>query len=252
VILAGFTHRSVVVLSERLAALAPPGLGHAFYGSDGASATEIALKMAFHYWRNRGRPEKAGFVSLQGSYHGETLGALAVTDVAIFRDTYAPLLKRNATVPAPDARRARPGESDRDVAERAAQALEAHLAAHHGTTAALIVEPLVQGASAWRCRPPLPRTCARLRWRAADSRRNHDGIRAEPDAVLRRQTGSPDFLCLSKGSRCTATVLRAVAGAVMPRSAPHFWGSCTRIRTRATPSRAGLSLRCSISSATTM
>src|SRR5512136_3302164 len=90
VILAGFTHRAVVELSERLAALAPPGLGHAFYGSDGASATEIALKMAFHYWRNLGRPEKTGYASLAGSYHGETLGALAVTDVALFRDTYAP------------------------------------------------------------------------------------------------------------------------------------------------------------------
>ena len=82
----------MVELSERLAALAPPGLGHAFYGSDGASATEIALKMSFHYWRNRGYPDKRGFVSLAGGYHGETLGALAVTDVALFRDTYAPLL----------------------------------------------------------------------------------------------------------------------------------------------------------------
>src|SRR3982751_6396641 len=81
VMLAGFTHRPVVELSERLAALAPAGLGHAFYGSDGASATEIALKMSFHYWRNKGQPDKRRFVSLAGSYHGETLGALAVTDV---------------------------------------------------------------------------------------------------------------------------------------------------------------------------
>ena len=66
VLLAGFTHEPVVVLSERLAALAPPGLGHAFYGSDGASATEIALKMAFHYWKNRGQPQKTSFVSLEG------------------------------------------------------------------------------------------------------------------------------------------------------------------------------------------
>ncbi|MEO8302825.1 MAG: aminotransferase class III-fold pyridoxal phosphate-dependent enzyme, partial [Betaproteobacteria bacterium] len=125
----------------------PPGLGHAFYGSDGASATEIALKMAFHYWKNHGRPEKTGFVSLAGSYHGETLGALAVTDVAMFRDTYAALLMRNAIVPSPDIRGASPGESPREVAVRAARALEAHLALHHGATAAFIVEPLVQGAS---------------------------------------------------------------------------------------------------------
>lgn len=147
VILAGFTQRPVVELSERLAALAPPRLGHAFYGSDGASATEIALKMSFHTWCNRGQPEKRSFVSLAGSYHGETLGALSVTDVPIFRDTYAPLLNRNATVATPDARGAAPGESARDVAERAARALEAHLAEHHAGIAALIVEPLVQGAS---------------------------------------------------------------------------------------------------------
>src|SRR5205814_3464286 len=78
VMLAGFTHRPVVELSERLAALAPDGLGHCFYGSDGASATEIALKMSFHFWRNTGKPGKTQFVSLANSYHGETLGALSV------------------------------------------------------------------------------------------------------------------------------------------------------------------------------
>jgi adenosylmethionine-8-amino-7-oxononanoate aminotransferase len=82
VILAGFTHRPVVELSERLAALAPPGLGHAFYGSDGASAVEIALKMAFHYWKNRGRAKKTSYLSLAGSYHGETLGALKIAETA--------------------------------------------------------------------------------------------------------------------------------------------------------------------------
>ena len=126
--LAGFTHRSVVELSERLAALAPPGLGHAFYGSDGASATEIALKMASTTGATAAGRRRRGFVSLAGSYHGETLGALAVTDVPLFRDVYAPLLKRNATVPCPDARTARRARARADVAERAAQALDAHLA----------------------------------------------------------------------------------------------------------------------------
>ncbi len=147
VMLAGFTHPPVVELSERLSALTGHRLGHAFYASDGASATEIALKMSAHYWRNQGRPQKCRFVSLEGSYHGETVGALAVTDVAIFRDAYAPLIRPGTTVPTPDARRARAGESAVDVARRAAAALEAQLAAHHEETAALIVEPLVQGAS---------------------------------------------------------------------------------------------------------
>jgi adenosylmethionine---8-amino-7-oxononanoate aminotransferase len=145
--LAGFTHAPVVELSERLAALAPGALGHAFYGSDGASATEIALKMSFHYWRNAGRPAKQRFASVANGYHGETLGALAVTDVPLFRDTYAPLLRGSDTVASPDARQAAPGETPRDVAERAARALDAHLAEHHATTAAFIVEPLVQGAT---------------------------------------------------------------------------------------------------------
>ncbi len=147
VILAGFTHRPVVELSERLAAIAPQGLGHAFYASDGASAVEIALKMSFHCWHNRGRPNKRSFVSVARGYHGETLGALAVTDIPLFRATYAPLLQANAVVPSPDWRDAHSGESPRDAAERAAVALEAHLAEHHSTTAALIVEPLVQGAT---------------------------------------------------------------------------------------------------------
>src|SRR6266850_2830278 len=99
VMLAGFTHAPVVELSERLARLAPGKLGHAFYASDGASAVEIALKMAFHYWGNVGRREKTRFVSLQGGYHGETVGALGVTDVEIFRSAYAPLLRESIVAP---------------------------------------------------------------------------------------------------------------------------------------------------------
>jgi adenosylmethionine-8-amino-7-oxononanoate aminotransferase len=147
VMLAGCTHAPVVELSERLAALTGNRLGHCFYGSDGASAVEIALKMSFHYWRNSGRMAKTGFVSLSGSYHGETLGALSVTDVALFKDTYAPLLRQSAQVPSPDWRRAEAGETPRDFAARCARALETHLEQHHHETAALIVEPLVQGAS---------------------------------------------------------------------------------------------------------
>ena len=82
VMLAGFTHQPVIELSERLAQLAPGNLGHCFYASDGASAIEIALKMSFHFWRNSGQPNKVRFVSLANGYHGETLGALSVTDVA--------------------------------------------------------------------------------------------------------------------------------------------------------------------------
>lgn len=144
VMLAGFTHAPVVELSEKLGQLT--GLGHAFYGSDGASATEIALKMSFHYWRNSGQPKKTQFISLQNSYHGETLGALSVTDVAIFKDTYAPLLTQSAHMPSPDARLAEAEESDEAYALRCAERLEKYIADNHTTLAAFIIEPLVQGA----------------------------------------------------------------------------------------------------------
>jgi adenosylmethionine-8-amino-7-oxononanoate aminotransferase len=150
VMLAGFTHEPVVSLSEKLAKLT--GLGHAFYASDGASATEIALKMSFHYWRNvcpktKGQPNKTKFISLQNSYHGETLGALSVTDVAIFKDTYAPLLMQSAQMPSPDFRLAAQGESAEAFALRCAAALEVYIADNHHQLAAFIIEPLVQCAA---------------------------------------------------------------------------------------------------------
>ncbi len=205
VMLAGFTHQPVVELSERLSALTGGALGHAFYASDGASATEIALKMSFHYWRNRGRPEKSGFLCLAGSYHGETVGALAVTDVAIFKDAYAPLVRAAAHVlPSPDGRLAAPGETPVDVARRAAAALETYLQAHAGQTAALIVEPLVQGAAGMVMYDP-----EYLRLARALCERYEIHLICDEIAVGCGRTGSffaheqagirPDLMCLSKG-----------------------------------------------------
>ncbi|MBI5437990.1 MAG: adenosylmethionine--8-amino-7-oxononanoate transaminase [Nitrosomonadales bacterium] len=147
VMLAGFTHEPVVQLSERLRDLAPVGLGHCFYGSDGASAVEIALKMSAHYWRNTGKPGKTQFISLENSYHGETLGALSVTDVALFRDAYGALIRQQSIVPNPDWRKAAAGENAENYALRCAIALEQHLQQHRAQLAAFIVEPLVQGAA---------------------------------------------------------------------------------------------------------
>jgi len=204
VMLAGFTHEPVVELSERLSQLTGGRLGHCFYGSDGASATEIALKMSFHYWRNSGQPEKTGFVSLAGSYHGETLGALSVTDVALFRDTYAPLLRASAQVASPDSRLARDGESPVEHAVRCAAALEQHLEQHHARTAALIVEPLVQGACGMAMYDP-------EYLRRARALCDRYGVHLIADEIMTGfgRTGTlfahqqadmvPDFLCLSKG-----------------------------------------------------
>ncbi len=204
VMLAGFTHEPVVQLSERLAQLAPDGLGHCFYASDGASAVEIALKMSAHYWRNSGKPEKTRFISLQNSYHGETLGALSVTDVALFKDAYGPLLKQNATVASPDSRHAADGETAHDYALRCALQLEAHLQQHHHQLAAFIIEPLVQGAAGMAMYHPvyLSRACE-----LCEEYEVH--LIADEIAVGMGRTGTlfaceqgeitPDFLCLSKG-----------------------------------------------------
>ncbi|MDR2299800.1 MAG: adenosylmethionine--8-amino-7-oxononanoate transaminase [Comamonas sp.] len=202
VMLAGFTHAPVVDLSERLAGLT--GLGHAFYGSDGASATEIALKMSAHYWRNQGHPAKHRFVGLAGGYHGETVGALSVTDIALFRDAYGPLVRLSATVPSPDARQAGPGETAADVARRAAEGLESWLQAHHQETAALILEPLVQCAAGMAMHD-----AEYLRLARALCDRYSVHLVVDEIAVGFGRTGSlfahqqagirPDFICLSKG-----------------------------------------------------
>ncbi|MDR0577761.1 MAG: adenosylmethionine--8-amino-7-oxononanoate transaminase [Candidatus Accumulibacter sp.] len=204
VILAGFTQRPVVELSERLSALTGHALGHCFYASDGASATEIALKMSFHGWRNRGRERKRNFLCLEGGYHGETVGALAVTDVAIFRDAYAPLVRAAATVPTPDARDARDGETPADIARRAARALERHLDEHHESIAAFIVEPLIQCASGMAMYDP-----EYLRLARALCDRYEVHLICDEIAVGCGRSGTffaheqadikPDFLCLSKG-----------------------------------------------------
>jgi adenosylmethionine-8-amino-7-oxononanoate aminotransferase len=223
VMLAGATHAPVVELSERLGRLT--GLGHAFYASDGASATEIALKMSAHYWRNTGKPGKNGFISLQNGYHGETVGALSVTDIPLFKATYEALLRPTVQVPTPDARLAEPGESAEAWALRCADVLDAHLAEHAAATAALILEPLVQGAAGMAMYHPAYLTRARelcdqyevhliadeiavgfgrtgtmFAFEQACASLPQAGERGQSGA-LRAQTGSirPDFICLSKG-----------------------------------------------------
>ncbi len=202
--LAGFTHEPVVRLSERLSSMTGGALGHAFYASDGASAVEIALKMSFHAWRNHGQEQKQEFVCLAGSYHGETIGALAVTDVALFKDAYGPLLRSARVVMSPDARQAREGETAQDVARRAAADVEALFMERAGRIAAIIVEPLVQCATGMAMHDPLYLTLLR---ELCDRYQVH--LIADEIAVGCGRTGTffaceqagiwPDFLCLSKG-----------------------------------------------------
>lgn len=204
VILGGFTHEPAIRLSEALVAATPPGLDKCFYADNGSSAVEVALKMSFHYWKNVGRPRKTRFITLSNSYHGETLGALAVGDVALYKETYAPLLMQAITVPSPDCFLRAAGESWEQHSRRMFAHMEAALEQHADETCAVIVEPLVQCAGNMRMYHPIYLSLLR----EACTRHNVLLI-ADEIAVGFGRTGTlfaceqanvtPDFLCLSKG-----------------------------------------------------
>ena len=204
VLLAGFTHEPAIALAEALVAATPPALTRVFYADNGSSAVEVALKMSFHSWRNRGRARKRRFMALTGSYHGETLGALSVTDVPLYRATYAPLLVEPLFAASPDAYEAEPGEGAEAFALRRAAELDALLASHAEEVCAVIVEPLVQCAGGMRMHHP-----AFLRALRASCDRHDVHLIADEIAVGFGRTGTlfaceqagiaADFLCLSKG-----------------------------------------------------
>jgi adenosylmethionine-8-amino-7-oxononanoate aminotransferase len=204
VILAGFTHRAVIELSEKLVAITPEGLTRCFYADNGSSAIEVAVKMSFHYWLNQGQDNKTRFITLQNAYHGETLGALAVGNVALYKDTYAPLLMDVIEVPSPDCYAREPGESWECHSRRMFEHMETALQEHADQVCAVIVEPLVQCAGSMRMYHPV---YLRLLRDACDRYGVH--LIADEIAVGFGRTGtmfaceqagiSPDFLCLSKG-----------------------------------------------------
>jgi adenosylmethionine-8-amino-7-oxononanoate aminotransferase len=204
VIFAGFTHEPAIRLAEELLRVAPAGLARVFYADNGSSAVEVALKMSFHYWRNLGRHSKTRFVALTGSYHGETLGALSVTDVPLYRSTYAPLLHEPIFVASPDAYARAPGESARAYALRRLVDMRTKLERHAPEICAVIVEPLVQCATGMRMYDAAYLTGLR---KLCDEFDVH--LIADEIAVGFGRTGTlfaceqadiaPDFLCLSKG-----------------------------------------------------
>lgn len=204
VLLAGFSHAPAIELAEKLVELTPKGLTRAFYADNGSAAVEVALKMSFHYWRNRGQPQKTKFISLANSYHGETLGALAVGDVALYKETYDPLLMPIISVPSPDCYAREPGESCADYSRRQFAEMEATLARHADETCAVIIEPLVQCAGNMRMYDPVYLELLR-----EACTRHGVHLIADEIAVGFGRTGtlfaceqaniSPDFMCLSKG-----------------------------------------------------
>lgn len=204
VILGGFTHQAAVELAEKLVEITPPGLQKCFYADNGSSAIEIALKMSFHYWRNLGQSRKTKFITLENSYHGETLGALAVGNVALYKETYGPLLMDVITVPGPDCYYREQGESWEAYSIRRFAVMEQALADHADQVCAVIVEPLVQCAGNMRMYHP---AYLKLLRGACDKYGVH--LIADEIAVGFGRTGtlfaceqatiSPDFMCLSKG-----------------------------------------------------
>jgi len=204
VIFAGFSHEAGILLAEELLRVAPPGLARVFYGDNGSSAIEIALKMSFHYWRNLGREGKTCFVALSGGYHGETLGALSVTDVPLYRATYAPLLGEPIFVASPDCYEREAGEDWQTHSLRKLADMRTALERHAHEVSAVIVEPLVQCAGGMRMYHPAYLTGLR---RLCDEFEVH--LIADEIAVGFGRTGTlfaceqanitPDFLCLSKG-----------------------------------------------------
>ncbi len=203
VMLAGFSHQPVVELSERLVALTPPGLERVFYTDNGSTGIEVALKMSFHYWRNSGQPAKQRFVTLTNSYHGETVAAMSVGDVALFTDTYKPLLLDTFKVPSPDCYLRPEGMSWEEHSRNMFAHMERTLAEYHREIAAVIVEPLIQGAGGMRMYHPVYLKLLREACDRYDVHLIHDEI-----AVGFGRTGTmfaceqagitPDFLCLSK------------------------------------------------------
>ena len=203
VILAGFTHAPVVELSERLVRLTPEGLSRVFYADNGSSGIEVALKMSYHYWQNCGQPAKKRFVTLTNSYHGETVAAMSVGDVALFTETYKSLLLDTLKVPSPDCYLRAEGETWEAHSRAMFEHMERTLEQHHHEVAAVIVEPLIQGAGGMRMYHPVYLKLLREACDRHGVHLIHDEI-----AVGFGRTGTmfaceqagitPDFLVLSK------------------------------------------------------
>lgn len=200
--ISGLTHQPVIELSEKLNNLT--GLGHCSYGSDGANAVEIALKMSSHFWRQKGKDKKTKFVYLKNSYHGETLGALSVTDIPLFKEQYSQIMKNHIQVDSPDWRVGKNNESPKEIAKNKILLLKSLFEKNHSTISSIILEPLVQCAAGMAMYDAEYIKGVR---KLCDQFKIH--LIVDEIAVGFGRTGKifahhhakikPDFLCLSKG-----------------------------------------------------
>ncbi len=196
VLLAGFTHEPAIELAHKLVNITPKGMAKVFYVDNGSSAVEAALKMSYHYHLNGGK-RKALFLSLTNSYHGETLGALSVGDVSLYKETYEPLLIANKQVPVPS-------DQTVEAAHIALEVLENVLKEQSDEIAALILEPLIQGAGGMHMYHPEYLIGARRLTKAYDVHLIADEImtgfgRTGKMFACEHADISPDFMTLSKG-----------------------------------------------------
>ncbi|MBT3924038.1 MAG: adenosylmethionine--8-amino-7-oxononanoate transaminase [Nitrospina sp.] len=204
VMFAGITHQPAIDLADSLVALSPSGLEKVFFTDNGSTAVEVALKMSLQYWQAKGEPQKVQFAYLKGGYHGETLGALSVCGLEVFRGKFEKVLASHLPVEGPDCFRCPYGLQRESCNAECFEPMEKTLGENSDALAGVIVEPLVQGAAGMRMYPPvylkkLQTVCESL------------GIHMIFDeiAVAFGRTGSlfvcgehdlrPTFLCLSKG-----------------------------------------------------
>ncbi|MBF0342457.1 MAG: adenosylmethionine--8-amino-7-oxononanoate transaminase [Magnetococcales bacterium] len=233
VIFAGLTHEPAVRLAAELAKRLPEGLTRIFFSDDGSTAVEVAMKMACHYWRNRGQ-ERVRFLVFEGGYHGDTVGAMSASRSSGFFEGYRGLLFAVETLPYPAT-----WEGDETVAAKestALAALDRYLESSGDECAAMLIEPLIQGAGGMRmCRPEFLRGLA-ARLKAA-------GVLLIADEVMTgfgrcgtlfacEKAGiAPDLICLSKGltggflpmavTACREEIHAAFLGATFDRALAH-------------------------------
>lgn len=152
--LLGLSNPPAIELAKRLVEITPEGLNKVFYSDNGATAVEVALKMAFQYWQHKGERERTRFICFENAYHGDTLGAVSVGGIGLFHDLYKPLLFPTYRVKAPYCYRCPEGKRYPECRLACLQDLEETLKRHHEQCAALIIEPMVQGAAGMIVQPP--------------------------------------------------------------------------------------------------
>jgi adenosylmethionine-8-amino-7-oxononanoate transaminase len=204
--LLGLSNVPAILLAEKIISIAPAGLSKVFYSDNGSTSVEIALKMAFQYWHQKG-PEyqrKTGFISLDGAYHGDTIGSVSVGGIDLFHSLYKPLLFQTRTLDSPHCYRCRYGLTYPECQKTCFMHAERTIQKYASVTAALIIEPLVQGAAGMLIQPPgyvkrIRELCTRNNiLMIADEVATGFGRTGKMFACEHEQV-SPDILCVAKG-----------------------------------------------------